>query len=379
MGISSPRATILAVDDQPDNLRLLAKMLSDRGYKVRKALNGQLALTTVQVSLPDLILLDITMPDISGYEVCARLKASETSRNIPVIFVSGLGEALDKVRAFEVGAADYITKPFHVEEVLARVENQLTICRQQQQIQAQNQQLQAALHHAQHLNELKSRFVAMVSHEFRNPLTTILMTTQLLLSGKAPEDKTHYYLNRIQELSNDLAHLVDEVLDLHQVEVGKLDIAPVTMDVTEFCHQLVEATRSHLNSQHQIIVTHPETSIIADVDEQILRHVLTNLLSNAIKYSPQGGTVTLALACHNHNVQLQVRDHGIGIPEADLGHLFTAFHRASNVGKIPGTGLGLSIVKSMVELHGGTIAVSSQVGVGSTFTIELPQHYHPSG
>ncbi|MCS6813307.1 MAG: response regulator, partial [Cyanobacteria bacterium] len=173
MGISSPRATILAVDDQPDNLRLLAKMLNDRGYKVRKALNGRLALTTVQVSLPDLILLDITMPDISGYEVCARLKASETSRNIPVIFVSGLGEALDKVKAFEVGAADYITKPFHVEEVLARVENQLTICRQQQQIQAQNQQLQAALHHAQHLNELKSRFVAMVSHEFRGPLTTI--------------------------------------------------------------------------------------------------------------------------------------------------------------------------------------------------------------
>jgi len=375
MGITtSPQATILAVDDQPDNLRLLATLLSDRGYKVRKALNGQLALTTIQVSPPDLVLLDINMPDMNGYEVCAQLKASESSRDIPIIFVSGLGEVIDKVKAFEVGAADYITKPFQLEEVIARVEHQLTIRRQQAQIQAQNQQLQTALRQEQHLNDLKSRFVSMVSHEFRNPLTTILMTTELLLSGKSPPEKTHNHLIRIRQLGNELTHLVDEVLDLSQVESGKLEFAPRSLNLTTFCQELVDEMRSSLGSRHNLVLIHPDTDITADLDQQILRHILTNLFSNAIKYSPDGSTVTFILTCQPTAVCLQVQDQGIGIPDADQAHLFTAFHRAGNVDKIPGTGLGLNIVKTMVDLHGGKLTVSSQVGMGSTFTVELPKH-----
>ncbi len=372
--MTAPQATILAVDDQPDNLRLLATLLSDRGYKVRKALNGQLALTTIQASPPDLILLDITMPDMNGYEVCAKLKASETSRDIPIIFVSGLGEVLDKVKAFEIGAADYITKPFQLEEVIARVEHQLTIRRQQAQIQAQNQQLQTALRQEQHLNDLKSRFVSMVSHEFRNPLTTILITTELLLSGKSPPERTHSSLSRIRQLVYELTHLVDEVLDLSQVESGNLEFAPAPLNLTMFCQELIDEMRSSLGHRHKLVIIHPDAAITAELDGQILRHILTNLLSNALKYSPDGSTVTLALARLPTAVRLQVQDHGIGIPEADQAHLFTAFHRAGNVGKISGTGLGLNIVKTMVELHGGTISVSSKVGVGSTFTVELPQH-----
>jgi len=374
--MTAPQASILAVDDQPDNLRLLATLLSDRGYKVRKALNGQLALTTVHMSPPDLILLDITMPDMSGYEVCANLKAAEVSRDIPIIFISGLGEVLDKVKAFEVGAADYITKPFQLEEVIARVEHQLTIRRQQAQIQAQNQQLQTALRQEQHLNDLKSRFVSMVSHEFRNPLTTILMTTELLLSGKSPPEKTYNHLTRIRQLGNELTHLVDEVLDLSQVESGKLEFTPVPLNLTMFCQELVDEMRSNLGNRHNLVLVHPNSSsITADIDHQILRHILTNLLSNAIKYSPDDSTVTLMLTCQSETVYLQVQDQGIGIPNTDQTHLFTAFHRASNVGKIPGTGLGLNIVKTMVDLHGGTISVHSKEGEGSTFTVGLPQHH----
>ncbi len=366
-----PLANILAVDDQPDNLRLLATMLGDRGYKVRKALNGHLALITVAAAPPDLILLDITMPDMTGYEVCTRLKADPASQDIPVIFVSGLGEALDKVKAFEVGAVDYITKPFQLEEVIARVENQLTIRRQQQQIQAQNQQLQSALQQEQHLSDLKSRFVAMVSHEFRNPLTTILMATELLLAGK------HTHLFRIRQLVGQLTHLVDEVLDLNQLEAGRLEFIPAVVNITEFCQALLEELRTGIGHQHILVLEPPSTTIVADIDQQLLHHILTNLLSNAIKYSPTGSTITLALRCHDATICLQVQDKGIGIPEADLAHLFTPFHRARNVGAIPGTGLGLNIVKTMVELHGGTIAVQSAVGAGSTFTIKLPQHQPP--
>ncbi len=375
--VISPLANILAVDDQPDNLRLLATMLGDRGYKVRKALNGHLALVTVAAAPPDLILLDITMPDMTGYEVCTRLKADPASRDIPVIFVSGLGEALDKVKAFEVGAVDYITKPFQLEEVIARVENQLTIRRQQQQIQDQNQQLQVALQQEQHLSDLKSRFVAMVSHEFRNPLTTILMATELMLAGKLPPEKQHSHLFRIRQLVGQLTHLVDEVLALSQIETGKLEFIPAVVDITEFCQTLLEDLRTGIGHQHTLVLEHPSTAILADIDQQLLHHILVNLLSNAIKYSPIGSTVTLALRCHDGSICLQVQDKGIGIPEADLAHLFTPFHRAKNVGAIPGTGLGLNIVKAMVELHGGTIAVQSTVGAGSTFTIKLPQYQTP--
>ena len=142
--VNSARANILLVDDTPNNLRLLSAMLSDQGYEVRRVINGQMALKTAQANPPDLILLDIKMPDMNGYEVCQHLKAIEQTQAIPVIFISALDEVLDKVKAFAVGAADYITKPFSEEEVLARVENILTIRRLQQQLQIQSQQLQQA-------------------------------------------------------------------------------------------------------------------------------------------------------------------------------------------------------------------------------------------
>ncbi|MGA9379667.1 MAG: response regulator, partial [Phormidium sp.] len=147
------KADILIVDDTPDNLRLLSNMLMSQGYQVRKAINGQLALKGVQISQPDLILLDINMPEINGYEVCKNLKAGEKTRHIPVIFISALDETLDKVKAFQVGGVDYITKPFQLEEVLARVENQLTIHQLQKQLYQQNAQLQLEIIERQKVEE----------------------------------------------------------------------------------------------------------------------------------------------------------------------------------------------------------------------------------
>jgi len=230
-----------------------------------------------------------------------------------------------------------------------------------------------ALAKEKELGELKSRFVTMASHEFRTPLTTILSSTELLehYSHKWNEEKKAVHLQRIQSAVNHMTWLLNDVLLIGKAEAGKLEFKPVPLNLTHFCSDLIEGIQISTSS-HTLNFRTQEQHLEAVMDEKLLRHILSNLLSNAIKYSPQGGTVYFDLACSQGQVLFQVRDEGIGIPAADQAKLFDSFHRASNVGTIPGTGLGLAIVKNSVDLHGGTIAVNSGVGVGTTFIVSLP-------
>src|SRR5919202_2183117 len=179
---TAPKGNILIVDDTPDNLRLLSSALTERGYKVRSVINGAMALMGARTAPPDLILLDINMPAMNGYEVCEALKADEQTREIPVIFISALDEELDKVKGFAVGGRDYITKPFQLEEVLARIENQLTIRNLQQQLQEQNRLLQQEIRDRQKAEQSLRVFLHSISHDLRNPVTGMLMVLKNLLN-----------------------------------------------------------------------------------------------------------------------------------------------------------------------------------------------------
>jgi PleD family two-component response regulator len=182
---SEQKGNILIVDDLPDNLRLLSETLSERGYEVQCAINGKLALMAVKNAPPDLILLDIKMPGLDGYEVCTELKSQASTSSIPVIFLSALDDVFDKVKAFSVGGVDYVSKPFQVEEVLARVENQLTICRLQKQLQRQNQKLHQLNEDLAHSNQELEQFAYIVSHDLQQPLQTITGFAELMLSLKS--------------------------------------------------------------------------------------------------------------------------------------------------------------------------------------------------
>jgi two-component system sensor histidine kinase/response regulator len=185
MSTRQSRATkgnILIVDDTPENLRLLSNVLTERGYKVRSVINGAMALMGAKAAVPDLILLDINMPQMNGYEVCEALKADEQTCEIPVIFISALDEVLDKVKGFAVGGRDYITKPFQLEEVLARIENQLTIRNLQQQLQEQNRLLQQEIRDRQKAEQSLRVFLHSISHDLRNPVTGMLMVLKNLLN-----------------------------------------------------------------------------------------------------------------------------------------------------------------------------------------------------
>jgi signal transduction histidine kinase/pSer/pThr/pTyr-binding forkhead associated (FHA) protein len=230
-----------------------------------------------------------------------------------------------------------------------------------------------ALEKEKQLVELKSRFVSMTSHEFRTPLTTILSSAELLEDyiDKWPQEKNLQHLRRIQANVKHMAQLLNSVLLIGKAEAGKLECNPAPLDVVEFCCELVDEMQ--ITTHSHIITFKPQCEYTnVNLDEKLLRHILINLLSNAIKYSPRGGTVHFDLVCEQQQAIFRVQDRGIGIPKVEQAQLFDSFHRATNVGNIPGTGLGLAIVKKSVDLHGGTITVESEVGVGTIFTVTLP-------
>ncbi|HBL62419.1 MAG TPA: hybrid sensor histidine kinase/response regulator [Cyanobacteria bacterium UBA8803] len=423
MNSSQAEATkgdILVVDDQPNNLRLLSNLLTEHGYQVRKVLSGHLALKAIQVNPPDLILLDILMPEIDGYEVCSLLKASEQTRDIPVIFLSALNETIDKVKAFQLGGVDYISKPFQLEEVVARVENQLTIRQLSLQLKDQNAQLQQeirnrittelalldlnqelenrvatrteelrlaneklqqlevqlrqALTQEKELNQFYNRILATIAHEYRTPLTALSSSAQILdlYRDKLTPEKQHKHLQRMQSAVKHLTRLVNDVLFLSKTELDKVDLTPVPLKLAEFCREIVEELQLTATNRHTLQFNYQENCPEREWDERVLRQILTNLLSNAIKYSPNGGVIDFQLYYEQDEIILQIKDQGIGIPPENQARLFESFHRASNVGMIQGTGLGLSIVKKCVDLYKGKIYCQSEVGAGTTFTVKLP-------
>ncbi|NMG08080.1 PAS domain S-box protein [Brasilonema sp. UFV-L1] len=240
------------------------------------------------------------------------------------------------------------------------------------------EELKAALHKEKELNELKSRFVSMTSHEFRTPLSTILSSSELLehYRHRWTEEKQVSHLHRIQTAVKRMTEMLNNILVIGKVEAGKLDFIPVPLDLVEYCHYLVEELQLNINHQYAIHFSSQFDSMPSCMDEKLLGHILSNLLSNGIKYSPTGSTVRFTLTFHDELAVFTIQDQGIGIPPEDLPHLFESFHRGTNVANIQGTGLGLAIVKNCVETHHGEITVKSEIGVGTIFTVTLPLNYH---
>jgi len=245
---------------------------------------------------------------------------------------------------------------------------------QAQEAQQTAEMLKMQLEHEKELNELKSRFVSMVSHEYRTPLATIMTSSELLLhyAGRMTEENRMRHLTQIQQSVKNMLNLMNEVLTLEKMNLSQLHFEPKSLDLTEFCTAVVDEITFNTQGVIPIEFTITGESRMVCVDETLMRQIVSNLLSNAVKYSPEGSTVDFRLDWGTDRVMLTVSDHGIGIPEEDQKRLFEPFHRARNVSGISGTGLGLSIAKRAVELHGGTLGFQSQVGIGTTFVVIIP-------
>ncbi|MFN8488049.1 MAG: PAS domain S-box protein [Caldilineaceae bacterium] len=240
----------------------------------------------------------------------------------------------------------------------------------------QNEKLiRQALEKEKELGELKSRFVSMASHEFRTPLATILALTDTLAAywPKLTEEQIQQRFDKIKTQIAHLKSIMEDVLQLARIQAKRVEFQPVPLNLDELCRKIIDEFQVQLKLEQQIEYQCVDAALYTiQADPKLLRQIINNLLSNAIKYSPNGKPIRVNLAYAEQKLILAVRDQGIGIPKADLTHLFEPFHRAGNVGAISGTGLGMVITKEAVELHGGSISVASEIGVGSTFTVSLP-------
>ncbi len=370
---SSPPANILVVDDTLDNLKVLTAMLARQGYKVRSALNGPTALKSARAVAPDLVLLDINMPEMDGYQVCQELKQDERTRDIPVLFISALDATDDKVRAFQVGGVDYITKPFQFEEVAARVETHLMLYRQRQEIQALRAKERQ---HFEELDAMKDRMILMVSHDLKNPLSAVLGYTELLQMDIDSMDtmQMQFSLKNIQLGARRMYTLIDDLLDLGKIEHGlALNVAPLVL--LHFIQECLDQIRILAMQKRIDLTCSAPADLSVEADHDRLHQVINNLLSNALKYTPEGGRIEVMAERVEDEIIIRVKDSGPGIPAKHLPHLFDKFYRVDDFDHqaVEGTGLGLAIARAIVEQHRGRIWAESTPGAGSTFSIALPR------
>ena len=366
------RKDILIVDDMPGNLRVLSAMLIEKGYKVRKALDGQMAIIACQTHPPDLILLDIMMPELDGYQVCERLKQLDKVCDIPVIFLSALDNAVDKVKAFKVGGADYITKPFEIEEVLARIENQLTIKHLQNSLTAQNERLQLLNAELRRSNAELEQFAYAASHDLQSPLQTIIGYARIMgIKYKTVLDGDgESYLNNIFEAGMRMNQLIKDLLEYSRLGVQTQDFEPTD------CKIILEKVLANLHDAISACgaeITYSELPIIIANPMQMMQ-LFQNLISNAIKFRRSVVTPQIKISAEvqkDHKCLIAVHDNGIGIESQYFERIFEVFQRLHTYQDYPGNGIGMAICKKIVERHGGKIWVESQVGVGTSFYFTL--------
>jgi len=353
---------ILIVDDVPANLKILGEILKREGYRVRPVPSGALALQVAEKEKPDLILLDIMMPMMDGYEVCARIKQNPDLCEIPIIFISALNETKDIVKALRAGGVDYITKPFQSEEVLARASTHIKMYRQSRELEG--------------LIATKDKFFSIIAHDLRGPIGSMMQISDLIAEkGKVDEETLYFFLESQKELSKSTFHLLENLLNWAKSNTNQIEFDPKELDIETIVKAIITNFNIQSTSKNITINTDFPERYIEYADENMVRLIIRNLVSNAIKFTPDGGEINIfTKSGENNSVIVGVKDSGIGIPQRTLENLFRIGVNKSR----PGTngessnGLGLLLCKEFVVKHGGSIWVESEEGVGTTFYFTLP-------
>lgn len=361
---------ILVVDDNPKNLQIIALTLRELKYKLIIADGGQKAIELSDRYQVDLILLDVMMPGIDGFEVCRVIKSKPQNNGTPIIFLTALSEKANLVKGFELGAVDYITKPFNKEELISRIKTHLDL-------KFARDELQSVSNNLAESNAIKDKMFSVIGHDLRSPVGSIKMMLEFLLGNI-----DSYDIQKIKETISSLSKTTDEVFNLLEnllwwarSQSGNLVIIPENIQLSSLIRGLYYLNKESLSIKNIRFESAIDNECMVFSDMNMLKTVLRNLISNAIKFTPQGGLIAIAAIEDEDFVKIKVSDSGVGIAEENLPKLFNEKQHFSSVGtnNEAGSGLGLILCKNFVQANNGKISAESISGKGSTFTIEIPK------
>lgn len=353
---------ILIVDDTPKNIQVLGKTLHDIGYNVSIATSGSQALDSVKKEKPDLILLDIQMPEMDGFEVCKILKMNSDTKGIPIIFLTAVTDSDKIVEGFELGAVDYITKPFNSAELSVRVATHIEIKQSREKLKD--------------LNATKDKFFSIIAHDLKNPFSTLLGFSKLLF-----ENAPNYTTNQIQEyaqIMNNTAKqsytLLENLMHWAKTQTGNITVIPESSSMDNLLSITIPLVSGSALKKNITIESNVDKDNLVYIDNSLTTTILRNLLTNAIKFTHTNGKIIVSTKKKNEFLEVSITDTGVGIDPKNIEKLFRIDSKVSSPGteSEEGTGLGLILCKEFVEKQGGTIWVTSELGKGSKFTFTLP-------
>ena len=377
------QGTVIIVDDLPDNVMQVEKTLQKKGYLCKIATTGIEALELIREIKPDLILLDILMPQVNGIETCKAIKSDESIKHIPVIFLTALNDSSYIIEAFKSGGVDYITKPFNNTELLVRVKSHIDLKKALEanrenitKLTQANRELNEARQLLTDLNNAKDKFFSIIAHDLRNPFQGLFKMTEFILKEKKnlSEEEIFSMLADIHSSADKLNRLLENLLTWSRIQLGKLTVNPESHNlyqIIDFCIQLFLDNAKQKNIS---ITNNVPKDITIFADASMVNTVFRNLLSNAIKFTNILGSITINAELQGRNVVITVTDTGIGMSRNEVENIFRidAKQLKSGTNGEIGTGIGLVLCKELVESNFGSISISSKLDHGTTFKVTLP-------
>lgn len=360
---------VLVVDDNPKNLQIIALTLRDLNYKLMIADTGPKAIELSERYKADLILLDVMMPGMDGFEVCQIIKSKKENEGIPIIFLTALSEKTNLVRGFELGAVDYITKPFNKEELISRIKNHL-------ELKFARDDLKSVTNHLTELNSIKDKMFSVIGHDLRSPIGSVKMSLDMLSNNLEKYDiqKLRENINLLSKTTDEVFSLLENLLWWARSQSGNLSVIPENVELLPLFTSLYYLNKTSLGLKNIEFVNTVDDSSIVYSDMNTLKTVLRNLISNAIKFTPNGGKITVSSESFDDHVLINIEDNGVGIPEDVIAKLFDEKFQITSPGTNmeSGSGLGLLLCKNFITVNNGTISVESHLGKGSVFKLSLP-------
>lgn len=367
---------ILVVDDKPSNLRKFGNALRNNNYDVAVSQDGKSALKIAKSVNPDLILLDLIMPDVDGYEVCEMLKKNQETKDIPVVFVSENKETENVIQSLQLGAVDYIMKDDSEAEMLARVKTHVNLKTYREQLRRNNKELIKLNDQLKRLNQEKDEFLGIAAHDLKNPINNISLIAKILSSSEElSSDDIHGFAEDITVSSEKMLELIKNLLDINAIEQGELKVNKATANIYELIEFNIFSFKTKAKAKNinlHFDSTDKEINVLTD--STLFMQVMDNLISNSIKYSEPGKSVFIRLSKINSNAVIRVIDEGPGFTDEDKRNIFKKFARLSaqpTAGEYS-TGLGLSIVKKITEELNWSIELNSEPNKGAEFTVTIP-------